>query len=685
MILNEVKDIIAGLEINRDCSRLSCFDREKGRPECIYLRPGTENAAFPTVLKKTDGGGRWYIPKEPDEDAEGISVNDLYDVFCASGPVEYAGKIYEPWKLMAVFIKNALEFTGIRDILDNVKAIMITSYEIERDFAENALKAMASLQFSPGSYFVQDHMESFFYYCISRNIDLYKKRAGVFNYSERDITFESLILSRSTTPNTARIREYPGIDIFKYDEELDKKFLEYAKKSIADDEYSLIYINGPESELKRIPGTGQYLSSDFRRVFAGDDLYVKGACIGAYERTESKSRRNILYIGKNMLHTNVGMGLLSGEREIYYPIITAGVNWFEADKTFTVMPHDTNKLIFKVTSLDGKHEKDVPLILSGLEKRPVGTTKIEIHAGCENAGKYIITAKDLGFGDMYPSKGKTYELVLEINDDFWKSEGDERPDNRIYCRLCKVSPAQTPYHIDSVNLNLYSIEEFCYFVFRYPELIDEEVINLNVRDWFRDDLKLTDLAREITAVLREDSEIMAFFEPVFRSAGYLTKKEQKAFQKRIEQFEEMPPMVRLKKKGDALAGYKKYTMALKAYSQAEKLTGDVQENGAYLASLYNNMGTVYMRLLRYAEAEECFYKAYMNFHTRGALKTYLLAAAISRPRSRYEELLAKMHVDDELKKEIDDSIKTEISRDIPEDNRSRKVILDSLISEYHNN
>ena len=683
--MNEVKDIIAGLEINRDFSRLACYDRESGRPECIYLRPGSENAAFPTDLIKPEGGGVWRIPKDADSDKEKSGGSTLYDVFCSIENTEYEGKSCQPWKLMAVFIKNALEFTGIKDILDNISAIMITSYEIEKSFAENALKAMESLQFAPGTYFVQDHMESFFYYCINRNIDLYKKRAGVFNYTDRNIVFESLILSRSTTPNTARVREYPGIDIFKYDDELDEKFLSYAKKSIGNDEYSLIYINGPESELKRIPGTGQYLSSDFRRVFAGDDLYVKGACLAAHDRTEQKRRRNILYIGKNMLHTNVGMGLLSGEREIYYPVITAGVNWFEAEKTFTVMPHDTNKLIFKVTSLDGKHEKDVPLILSGLEKRPVGTTKIEINAVCESAGRFVITAKDLGFGDMYPSRGKTYKLVLNADDDFWKDEEDVRPDNRIYCRLCKVPAAKTPYHIDSVNLNLYSIEEFCYFVFRYPELIDEEIINLNVRDWFRDDLKLTDLAREITSVLKDDSEIMAFFEPVFRQAGYLTKKEQAAFRKRIERFEEMPPLVRLKKKGDALAGYKKYTMALKAYSQAEKLRGNEEDNGAYMASLYNNMGTVYMRLLRYSEAEECFYKAYMNFHTREALKTYLTAAAVYRPRRKYEELLLKMHADADLKREIDDAIKTEISVSIPEDNRDRKTILDSLIEEYHNN
>ena len=685
--MKEVRDLLIGIEINEDFSQIAYYDRKKKEPVCVPVKPGTEDFLYPTLMSKMQDKDSFYVcqgAKDSIELGESEAIPDFYSAISGHEKVRVGASSFEPWQLLSVYIRGMLMTLGVRDILDNIKGLMITSYETGRDFAENSMKAMEQLGLKKGSFFVQDHMESFYYYCISQNMDLYKKKAGVFNYTKDRMKFESLVLTRDTNPNIARVTEDDGIAVNEADENFDERILVYSKEKINEGEYGLIYINNRTFDREKLKQTVEFLCGDFRRVFAGDNLYIKGACYGALERAEENRHKNILYIGTDMLRANVGMELLAGERKVYYPVITAGLNWFEADKTFTVMPLDSNKLVFRVTSIDGKNARDVSILLTGLEKRPAGTTKLMITVKCTSATKYTITAEDIGFGDMFPATGLKWTGNIEILDDFWLNGGIERFDNRIFCRLCRVPVAKTPFHIDSAGINLYSIEEFCYFVFRYPELVDGEVINRSLCIWFRDELGLGRLSQLMSSAIKKSDDIMAIFSPIFDEAEYLTKKDQSSFEKRINAFAENAPTIRYKKKGDALVHYKKYNAALKSYRLSERLAKEEQGNGAFLSSLYNNMGTVYMRKLLYEEALECFKQAYSQFHTRDALMTYLLAAAIARPKSKYEEIVAALHIAEPIKRDVDERIKQALAYEVPSDDRSPSKILEVLINNYHN-
>ena len=101
-------------------------------------------------------------------------------------------------------------------------------------------------------------------------------------------------------------------------------------------------------------------------------------------------------------------------RETYYPLIAAGVNWYEADKICEcILIGKEHELRFLISRMDEKDQKVSVMELPELDDRPDGTTRLRIHLSCESSKRCVIEVEDLGFGDMYPATGKVWREILE--------------------------------------------------------------------------------------------------------------------------------------------------------------------------------------------------------------------------------------------------------------------------------
>ena len=56
--------------------------------------------------------------------------------------------------------------------------------------------------------------------------------------------------------------------------------------------------------------------------------------------------------------------------------------------------------------------------------------------------------------------------------------------------LCQVEKAKTPYYIENISVNIYSIEELCFYLRHNIYLLDETIINVELCHWIRDELEL---------------------------------------------------------------------------------------------------------------------------------------------------------------------------------------------------
>ena len=682
--MSEVRDLLVGIRILPESSEVAVYDRREKDAVPLPIRAGTDQTVFPTALAKSVARDTWYIGIEASyytNRSEAVPVRGLYDIFSGTGPAPVDGALIEPWEVMKIYLREVLGLLGVANVLSNIKGLMITTRELTGEFARNAERALRELLGTQGRYSVQDEDESYFYYCLTRTNDMIRHTSALLSILPGEAQLRFLVPDRSASPARASVKYLEPIALDGDAAADDAAVLRYVTSAIPREDARIVYITGTVFEKERFPGTTAFLIRDSRRVFAGDNLYVKGAVSTVFENMEDRRRGSVIFLGKHRLRCSVGMDVIRDGAEAYLPMVKEGQNWFESGAEFEVIPGSMEGLTFLLTGEGGQGQKKISMPLSGLPVRPEGAMRLRIEAQCTSAQECCVNVRDLGFGGLYPSTESAWQLRIPLR------PGEAVPDGgRTYpeARLCQGQRAGVPFPIESISAQILSLEELCFFMEQYPELIDAELISPALCEWIDEELGMPKLARTTQGALESGRDLSAFILPIFRAAGYRTEDELAVYKERLEELMQDSLLVRMKKKGDALAGYGKYADAVRSYKKALIKADEKKEDPAFVASLYHNMGTVYMRMLLYEESLDSFKKAYIRFHTRDALRTYLCAAKIARPRSKYEEILRIMHVDDDMRREVDQAIDEALKIPIPEETEPPEKILAALKAEYRN-
>ena len=152
-----------------------------------------------------------------------------------------------------------------------------------------------------------------------------------------------------------------------------------------------------------------------RRVFQGNNLFSKGACYGARERVyPSTLSTSYVYLSEDKLRANIGMTCDKGQTEVYFPILDAGTNWYEAQKTFDVMLVKNNAITLNIAPVDGHRTRVARISLEGLKVRGNKTNRVELHFYMEDANAVQIEIADKGFGEFFPSTGQVWRECLPL-------------------------------------------------------------------------------------------------------------------------------------------------------------------------------------------------------------------------------------------------------------------------------
>lgn len=135
--------------------------------------------------------------------------------------------------------------------------------------------------------------------------------------------------------------------------------------------------------------------------------------------------------------------------------------------------------------------------------------------------------------------------------------------------LCQVKRAKLPYYIENISINIYSIEELCFYFYHNIYLLDSTILNEELCFWIRDQLGLKKLADNLYKHLDDDDmKVGDFILPVFKEINYLSLEEFRKLNQQIQQLAKEPEVLRQKRKGDYLMEHGKYVNAIKVYQKA---------------------------------------------------------------------------------------------------------------------
>lgn len=203
--------------------------------------------------------------------------------------------------------------------------------------------------------------------------------------------------------------------------------------------------------------------------------------------------------------------------------------------------------------------------------------------------------------------------------------------------LCSHELAFVPYYIDSIALNVYSLEELCYYLIDNTDLIEPSFMDTELIDWIRRDLKLPSLAGQLEEQKVAGGSLLEFVLVLISGCNYCTEEEVNRIKEILTDFENKSEAECKKIRADRLLQKKRYHAAILEY---KRLLAFPQITKNFAGNICHNMGTAYARLFSFREAADCYEKAYKMNQNPLSLQQEKIALQLEKgavPRNKAED------------------------------------------------
>ena len=386
-----MQGIIAGIDLNRKAPQICYYDRGTQDTQTVPMKIGNEEVSFQDIL----------------EDLDRLAAGDtLSERMRAEEMQELIGQ-------GAALMKRALATLGLKEPAEQIDALTVTTAQLTRPLVAWIRGVCREIGLDQDRAFLQDYRESFYYHTMYQKQELWQRNVGFFHFSGRDVTFFSMSRDNMTRPITVKIQE--GITIHLSDDRRrwDEQFYNMANASLRQNMYTSIFLMGDTFDKGWAGRSIGLLCKGGRKVFVVDNLFARGACFAAREKTEQKRLGDYLYLGEDLVRNNIGMEMNVQGLETFYPLLSAGVNWYEAEKTCELILTADPVLVFTISSMEDARKRFFKMELRGMPSRPPKTTRIRLHLCYVSPTKCVIDAADLGFGEFFPTSGRVWREVWE--------------------------------------------------------------------------------------------------------------------------------------------------------------------------------------------------------------------------------------------------------------------------------
>ncbi len=414
---------IAGFDLGDDSSSIS-YMLGDGQMETVSAVLGEEQFSIPTVLCKREGAGQWFFGREAvafAEAGQGILVDHLLSKALAGEPVLVDGNRYQPVSLLALFMRRALSLLNPVGSLDHIVAILFTVDQLTHECKEMLQEAGSILKLKTDRIYFQSYTESFYHYMIGQPEELWIGGSILMDYREDKIRIFRMETNPNTSPVVVFIDEaevpFPGLPRTNVPDEahelaqLDQAFLNLCREELTSRQPTSVFLIGSRFSDTWMKQSRTFLVTGFR-VFRGNNLYSKGAVLGLRNRMrQTEEARAHVFLGNEKLSSNVGMKILRQGEEIYFALLDAGVNWFEAESTFDFYLRDGNTIDFIVTGLIRGGTRIARMTLEDFSGK---LSRLRAHLYLTDEHHMVIEVTDLGLGNLAEKTGKTWTENLEL-------------------------------------------------------------------------------------------------------------------------------------------------------------------------------------------------------------------------------------------------------------------------------
>lgn len=318
-------------------------------------------------------------------------------------------------------IKGVLENAYKATNVNKVDRICVALENFHITLLELLKRVFAELSLEKNVSFIS-HVESYCYYVITTRRELWGSGSVLMDFSSQGLFFHRL--------NSSRIKEGTVITVdtqlvndgdigramtgdislsqcVDYIEEITRK--QFDKQII-----SSVYLTGEKFDESQLSKSLLSFLCSKRRVFAGQNLYVKGACVLAASKAGKIDLSEFVLACENRLTTTIEMNISERGVPMRFIVARAGTNWYEAARKFDCIVNDAGEIELRLLNLGSREAKNMAVPLEAMPYRPPKMTRLELDFSFKGADRCLIIIKDRGFGDFYKATDAVIHCELEL-------------------------------------------------------------------------------------------------------------------------------------------------------------------------------------------------------------------------------------------------------------------------------
>jgi hypothetical protein len=388
------------------------MDMKNDRTQIAVYNP---NTGEPELLSGAEG-----IPTEVSVPGTKECIRGFLENIYQKKPIYAAGKESDPVNVLAAFFRKTLALTKKSYPNEAIRQLAVTTEY--RDFAWIRLiyQALMKIGIEKDRAVVIDHRKSYIYYVMNQKKELWVNQVGLFDYTKDKITYFQMQTDRLKRPMLVAVTERDYSDyasIFSGDENSDEEketiFEGMVQGAIHGEIITTLYMTGDGFS----DGFAEHAMKKLcvgRHLFQGDNLYVSGACYCARENAGEKAMDAFIYLDEEAIPAHIYMSVYTDGKVQEILLARAGSAWHQIDRELDLIPDGDTELEITVKNVVTKEKASHMIPMEGIQGRTERRARIGLQIRFAGQDKCIVTIRDKGFGEFFPSSHRIWEETISL-------------------------------------------------------------------------------------------------------------------------------------------------------------------------------------------------------------------------------------------------------------------------------
>lgn len=432
-------NVVIGIDINEYEIQVSYLAREveEAEPVTLKLASSPDKTNVETAICKRADVNQWYYGADAVKKGvlgQGTLVEHLWKLLSVQETILLDGSQFEVAKLCNLFLKQVVR-VALQKIAEElevpqimVDAMVVTAEPMTKAMTEKMDVVLEGLAVEREKIFYQTHEESLFQYLSHQPKRLNGYETGVFDLTSEEMIAYRIEMNHRTKPIVTTVKriDVPAIvrkkhyeSIMIHDralEQLDYDFRDFVDEFVAGRLVTTCYLVGDgflgdwcKESLKSLCRN--------RKVFAGNNLYSKGAVYSGMQRLSQDEELTYIFLGGHMLKSNIGVSINTKEQEQYEALLDAGTNWYEAKSELECLIEGTDNLALLITPVDSgrSYTKEISLASFASEQEHPYYAKIMLEM--KDSTTVIVTIYNQGFGSFYAPNPNPIQCEIRLEEE----------------------------------------------------------------------------------------------------------------------------------------------------------------------------------------------------------------------------------------------------------------------------